>query len=263
MNRSLHVLRRKLKTFSLTIAKCSNWFSLALAKSGLNDAVDTLRFRDGFQLKAVRPLRHTWGEIFEPAIADVYRIRSASPNLVIDVGANVGAFSCRAGFLHRSAAIHAFEPSTAQREQLIENIKLNGLTNITVHGAAVTKDGRDVVFTRLGAGGASGIILHEGGESILLKSVSLDCVDVSGVASLFVKLDCEGAEGEIIEWICEHLAALPPVITIACEYHHWCPVPLAQIIEQLKARHFAVEHRILFDESYLYASLSRKAGAGL
>ncbi len=171
------------------------------------------------------PLHHTWGEVFEPAIADVYGIRECTPDVIVDVGANIGAFACFAAHTHPRAQVHAFEPSAAHADLLEANAELNHLTNIVLHRAPVTKDGREVIFTELGAGGASGIILHEDGRAIPMKSVSLGALDFSGTRSAFIKLDCEGAEGEIIEWICANVSNLPSRIDLACEYHHWCPIP--------------------------------------
>ncbi|MBV9657213.1 MAG: FkbM family methyltransferase [Verrucomicrobia bacterium] len=206
-------------------------------------------------MQILPPLKQTWGEVFEPAIADLYKIAQASPDLIIDVGANIGAFACRAAFLHRSATVHAFEPSEKHVQMLEENIRLNGLTNVTVHRAAVTKDGRDVLFSALGTGGGSGIFLHEGGSPVAMQSTTLATVDIQGAQSLFVKLDCEGAEGEIIDWLCSHRAQLPPRVQIACELHHWCPIPIEQMIGNLQLHGFAVQEAILFDESYLFASV--------
>ena len=104
------------------------------------------------------------------------------------------------------------------------NVALNRLTNVILHRAPVTKDAREVVFTELGAGGASGIILHGEVRALPMKSVSLDCVDFSGKRFAFFKIDCEGAEGEIIEWICAHLPACrrdsgwPANITIGARF---------------------------------------------
>ncbi len=125
---------------------------------------------------------------------------------------------------------------------------------MTVYPQPVTRDGREVLFSSLGSGGGSGIFLHDGGNSIALRSTSLATIAFETFRSLFLKLDCEGAEGEIIGWICAHKSTLPPDIIIACEYHHWCPIPLAEIIRELRAYEFSVEEKILFDETYLFAS---------
>ena len=120
----------------------------------------------------------------------------------------------------------------------------------------------DVVFTRQGAGGSSGIILHDGGDSIPLKSVSLDCIDVSGVASLFVKLDCEGAEGRLSNGFvsiwprCRLLSQ-----SLARVHHHWCPTLSLKLSSNLKHSILWWSTKILFDESYVYASSSESGSA--
>lgn len=216
-----------------------------------------LRLRGGLVIKPMPPLRQTWGEIFEPLIADVYGIRDCEPDVIVDVGANVGAFTCFAAHLHPRAIVEAFEPSLAHSNLLEENAKLNDLHNVVLHRHAVTKDGRDVTFSQLGMGGASGLFFHEDGISTKIKSTTLDCVNFSGRRCVFFKLDCEGAEGEIIEWICSNLAKLPIRIVIACEYHHWCPISREEILRTLKRGKFAAQTKTLFDESYVFASLTR------
>jgi FkbM family methyltransferase len=251
---SFHRARRKLATFAATVRACSNWPAVAQARVDASATLEALRFRDGLQLRPMQPLQRTWGEIFEPAIADVYGIRACEPDLIVDVGANIGAFACLAGHTHPRAQVHAFEPSAPHADLLEANVALNRLTNVVVHRAPVTRDGREVIFTELGAGGASGIILHENGRAVPMQSVSLSCLDFSGKESVFLKLDCEGAEGEIIEWICANLSCLPPRLLLACEYHHWCPISSDQLLMMLRAHGFQADPRTLFDESYLFAS---------
>ena len=249
-----HLAKRKVATFATTVQACANWPAVARARLNPSAKIDALRFRSGLQLRPLAPLSATWGEVFEPAIADVYGIRNCAPDLIIDVGANIGAFSCFAAHTHSRALVHAFEPSAPHADLLEENIALNHLPNVTLHRQAVTKDGRDVVFSQLGAGGASGIILPGDGPQIHLKSISLDCIDFTSARLLFVKLDCEGAEGEIIEWICANLSRLPSRLKLACEYHHWCPSPPEQMLMLLRDCGFQAETRILFDEAYLFAT---------
>lgn len=249
-----HLAHRKFTTLAATVRACTNWPAVARARLDSSRRISALQFRNGLQLKPMAPLKKTWGEIFEPAIADVYGIRDCTPDLIIDVGANIGAFSCTAAHAHPRARIHAFEPSTLHADLLEENLALNQLGNVALHRKAVTKDGREVVFSQLGAGGASGIILQGDGPSTRLESVTLDCIDFTATRFLFLKLDCEGAEGEIIEWICANLSRLPSRLTLACEYHHWCPIPLHRLLEILRSHGLTAEHRTPFDESYIFAS---------
>lgn len=256
---SLHLVRRKLATFAATVRAWENWPTVARARLSAAVPIDALHFRTGLKLRPMPPLTETWGEIFEPAIADLYGIRAAKPDLVIDVGANIGAFSCLAAHSHPKAQVYAFEPSAPHADLLAENVALNRLDNIVLHRKAVTRDGREVIFSQFGAGGASGIVLQGDGPSTRLQSVTLDCVDFASAASLFLKLDCEGAEGEIIEWICDQLARLPARTMIACEYHHWCPISLDGLLQTLRAHGFEAKPRVLFDESYLFATRGAKA----
>ncbi|MEO8044789.1 MAG: FkbM family methyltransferase [Spartobacteria bacterium] len=254
----LHLVRRKLATFAATIRACENWPTVARARLSASAPIDALHFRNGLKLRPMPPLQETWGEIFEPAIADLYGIRACQPDLIVDVGANIGAFTCLAAHAHPNAQVHAFEPSSPHADRLAENVALNCLGNVVLHRKAVTKDGRTVVFSQFGAGGASGIVLQGDGPSTELESVSLGTIDFGSARFLFLKLDCEGAEGEIIEWLCANLSRLPPRLQLACEYHHWCPLSSDQLLTLLRAHGFEAEPRTLFDEGYLFASRNQE-----
>ncbi len=248
-----HVLRRKLRTFSTIVGRCSNWPEVAAGRLGLIKSPVSIRLRDGLQIASLRPLRTTFGEIFEPAIADLYGIRGEDADLVIDVGANIGAFTCLAARCLPAATVHAFEPSAPHVEQCVQNVELNRLKNVVIHRTAVTCDGREVCFQVNGDGGSSGLFFP-GDREIVMPSVSLDSVDFSGSRRAFVKLDCEGAEGEIVNWICQNQSRLPASLKLACEWHPWCPVPMAEAVETLGLHEFRVSTPLLFDEQYLFAS---------
>lgn len=248
-----HVFRRKLRTFSTLVARCANWPQVAADRLGLQNRPFTIHLRNGLNVEPLGSLRTTFGEIFEPAIADVYGIRYARADLVVDVGANIGAFACLAAHCLPGARIHAFEPSRPHADQCERNAALNHLENLVVQRAAVTGDGRDVRFQIKGDGGSSGLFLP-GEHEIAMPSVSLDAVDFAGSTRAFIKLDCEGTEGEILEWVCHNLPRLPPSLRIACEWHGWCPVPIAAAAATLARRGFAVDTPMLFDEQYLFAS---------
>ena len=152
-----HVFKRKLRTFLTIIARCANWPEVAAGRLGLTDRPVVIRLRDGLQIAYLRSLRTTFGEIFEPAIADLYRIRTERADLVVDVGANIGAFACLAARCLPDARIFAFEPSDPHVGQCERNVALNGLRNVTVLRSAVTGDGREVRFQVNGDGGSSGL----------------------------------------------------------------------------------------------------------
>jgi FkbM family methyltransferase len=194
--------------------------------------------------------------VFEPAVADIYGISQIpSPDLILDIGANIGAFSCCAARYHPKSRIHSFEPSRKHADQLLSNVRRNGLQNITLHTAPVTADGRRVTFHEIGEGGSSGIYM-EGHNAVALESLSLQFLspEFSQARSLFIKLDCEGAEAEIIPWVCNNLAFLPAKLQIIGEYHHGAPKKLEELTQILSNSHFKVTIKRRFEEVYFSAS---------
>lgn len=130
---------------------------------------------------------------------------------VLDVGANIGAYSVFSTRLASIARIHAWEPDDDARRALVENIQLNGLGNrIMAHGDVVSSQQGRVDF--LIAGPASGInavqatTIHAAGKyckSVSLPSISLDAFmdaqAVSHTGPIALKIDVEGHELSVLQ----------------------------------------------------------------
>lgn len=159
-----------------------------------------------------------FSEIFVERCYDL-DLASDAPS-ILDVGANVGFFALRMKQLYPQAQVWCFEPFSANYRRLVRNLETAGVG--------------DVATYRLAVGGAAGevpLYLHpsnSGGHSIFVsesqssapsagREVGQEMVEVvtlrdaldlvpHGVADL-VKLDCEGAEGDIILGMTEKEAA--------------------------------------------------------
>jgi FkbM family methyltransferase len=246
----VHLLRKTITALHV-IRACENWPALLRTRLGPT-AQREVRLRSGLRIQMERPLHEVWGLVFEAAIADVYGITRCDADVIVDVGANAGAFTCLAATTHPHARMHAFEPG-AVRRCLLANLALNQLSHVTVHPEPVTGDGREVDFAEVDQGGSSGLFLRDGTPPERRNSVTLATVDFQNASSAFLKLDCEGAEGEIIAWVAAHLDTLPARVVLVCEYHPWCPVPLAASVACLAAAGFRCSTPVQFDEQYLRA----------
>jgi len=139
---------------------------------------------------------------------------------VIDVGANVGAYTLHAWSRHRRATIHAFEPAPGTAELLRENV--GDLPGVVVHEVALTdRDGVEPLhlsprntgqhslrFVGPRAGDAIPVSTRHAGAEI--DRVAPGPIDV-------LKIDTEGSEVAILEAMGPALRRR--VAFVALEYH--------------------------------------------
>ncbi len=122
---------------------------------------------------------------------------------VIDVGANVGAFTVAC--LDRGAKVIAYEPDRECFDLLYEHTFRYNPDQYSIYKSAVVGNNRsecklDLFYP------SSGDVDLTGGKSIYRYSevcaTTVDCVDIGSVVlfenNLWLKLDCEGAEYEIL-----------------------------------------------------------------
>lgn len=254
----LRLVLRKLRVIRIVVTQCKNWLPVCLARFGVWRGPSLIRHRNGVAIELLGSLQNDWGQVFEPLLADVYEIASGdSIDVILDVGANVGSFTALAARCHPDARIIAYEPNDAVIPILKRNLIRNGISHAVVIPRPLAATSREVVFFDSGGGGSSSYVL-QGENPRTMRTTTLDEVDWSNARHLFIKLDCEGSEGEILEWIAQRHEALPPRTSIACEYHSWCPVPIANTVRRLESIGFTVRQTSKFDEPYLIAS--RRSG---
>jgi FkbM family methyltransferase len=138
---------------------------------------------------------------------------------VVDVGAQIGAFSLFAAKQAPRGRVYSFEPVPANFKMLQHNIEANDLTNVVPinKGIADSTASREICLRNTGM---HSFYLNKGGEKTVVQVVSLaEFMKEHHLHRIdFMKIDCEGAEYEI-------LAACPPSVTdligrIALEWHN-------------------------------------------
>mgnify|MGYP001246578164 FL=1 len=121
-------------------------------------------------------------------------------DIIIDVGAHIGLFSLLASKSCFAGKIFSYEPINENFEMLMQNIKSNKLKNIVPFNLAVSKNTSNVKLF---------LDKDESAHSIFQKNTSYVTVESISLQKIFddndinfckiLKLDCEGAEYEIID----------------------------------------------------------------
>lgn len=124
-------------------------------------------------------------------------------DVVLDIGAQVGVVSCYLAKKHPQITVYAFEPVPENFARLQRNIKANSLDNVIAINKAVTGDGRRVTIygdLDVNAGGSSIFSSAAGGKAFNAESVTLKQIlqEYAIERVRLLKLDCEGAEYEIV-----------------------------------------------------------------
>jgi len=142
-------------------------------------------------------------------------------SIVVDIGAQIGIFSCYAGSIASKGSIISIEPMPLNYRFLCHNIKRNGLRNVrTVEKAISAQSGVATLhIDRSHTGGHS--LLYEGDPG---GSVDVECMTLEDVFKEFqidridlLKMDCEGVEASVLMSTPPNL--LSRVRQIAMEFH--------------------------------------------
>jgi FkbM family methyltransferase len=172
---------------------------------------------------------HRWSAVFEPrpgttdseVIGEVwgsndYRVpKEGFSGTVVDIGANVGAFSVLAAKAGASKVL-AFEPESANLNRLVHHMDLNRVAHrIVAYGEAVSGHGLPVMT--VDTGGGARVEPASGPWDDTVQSLTLAAL-LDGFGPVeFLKMDIEGGEYEAFD-ACP-VEAFANVDLIALEFH--------------------------------------------
>ena len=214
----------KLRATAGFIGFVQNWGDHYIATHGsARPARMTYRLRNGLQLEA-RPRTLDVAVLKDVFFHQVYTPLGfeIEPNsIVLDIGAHVGAFAASAARSAPGVTVYAFEPSPDNFALLSSNMALNSLSNVRLAQCAVTGCGG--VRQLHVADSPSECSLHikkPGAVQIPVSSITLaEIVEQNTIESIdLLKMDCEGAEYEILEAAASQ-HALRYVRRVAMEAH--------------------------------------------
>lgn len=152
------------------------------------------------------------GAYWEVYIDDFYELRKTDPreptHVIVDIGANIGVFSCFAYLAFPKARIFAYEPNPEAFALLERNV---GKCGVVSYEAAVAKEDGVALFDT-GSAITLGTLSESGNCEVRVLSTK-HLADGENIDLL--KMDCEGGEWEILA----DRNLLQRTSTIVMEYH--------------------------------------------
>ncbi|MAM28745.1 MAG: hypothetical protein CMC13_06950 [Flavobacteriaceae bacterium] len=199
-----------------------NWDSI-IKRTINGKSVNTLKLRNGLSLyNANQNTLSIFKEIFVKEVYTKENIKINRGDIVFDIGANVGVFSLFASQIV-GAQVFAFEPHPKNFKVLLNNVNQNEIKNIECFNYALGLDNEDRVLIEGNIAGGHKFSYKDVYEniesSIKVKSVTLTSMkEKLSIDKIdFLKLDCEGAEGEIIKSLGQE--GLKKINKMAIEFH--------------------------------------------
>ena len=144
-------------------------------------------------------------------------------DVVLDIGANVGLYTVfLAKVVGSGGLLIAFEPSSQSYAHLLENLKLNNLTNVLCFRKALGERSGQAWLSSGGViGGSSLVHAHEGdgpGEVVDVMEGDRLVADENLPVPRAVKIDVEGYEHAVIQGLRRTLAQRECEL-VCCEVH--------------------------------------------
>ena len=141
--------------------------------------------------------------IHEPKATELLARVARDAENIIDVGANLGWFTCVAATLSEGT-VHAFELDRENLRRFHSNVALNGLQNVRTNHVAVTdSEGQVSYWKEAGSAGVEFSFTEDrddGQKQIWVEATTLDRYTKNHCKSVdLIKVDADGAEQNILE----------------------------------------------------------------
>ena len=251
---------KKTKIFKELIEQIKNWYNPINYYLGILNKESIIYFKNG--TKCI--MRNKSDSI---AFFENYFLKLNNPNkkfeikkndIVIDIGSHIGYFTIYAAKNAPEGIVYSIEPHKESFEILKKNLKLNDLSNVKPFHAAITKITNTITLyiDKKNKIGNSIFKTNETTESEEIDSFSLkDFVINNKIKKIdFLKIDCEGAEFEILLNLDKEL--LDDIHKISVEVHeNGNSKSIDELIDLMEKNDFQVKISNLLDDSKIKLSM--------
>lgn len=169
---------------------------------------------------------HTFIMIFQSILMDQYRMKRflKEDSVVIDAGANIGAFSVFSAHTSQRGKIYSFEPNPETYSILLRNTGEYPNIEAFNFGLGDSLEEKDLILAENSGSSTiedSGMGVNALSPKIKVQINTIDnFVRENGLTRVdFIKMDTEGYESKIIEGARETIQRFSPILSLSA-YHH-------------------------------------------
>jgi len=134
-------------------------------------------------------------------------------DIALDIGAGVGHYTILfSKLVGKTGLVYAYEPDPFMFKMLVENIRINKLTNVIVEPFAISDHNGEMPFY-VSTVGQSSLLPMRGIRSIIkVKVLTVDSLNL--VRLDWVKIDTEGTEGKVLKGMRESIIQHGPRLLV-------------------------------------------------
>jgi len=184
----------------------TNKFGYHLSKLAPMNSNISINLKNGlkFIVRARTMDRSVLKEVWLKEIYNKHGVRVEKGDTVIDIGGHIGIFSIYAAHLSETGKVYAFEPFIENFKRLEEHKKINHKENLFAFNKGVAEtDGKQTLFLSpdKNTGGHSMHLKNQSQRKVEIETINLiRFCDENKIEKIdFLKLDCEGAEFDILK----------------------------------------------------------------
>ena len=255
------MIKNYINVLKAIISECKNWPQIILTKI-FGFKLNTIILKDDTKIfvggKIGKADLSMFAEIWHEKYYNPSGFEIKENDTIFDIGANNGFFSIFAAGKAKYGKVYAFEPVPYLAEKINKTTNINNLKNIKVENIAVGDNNEKRIFYISKSHNGCHSLYKRCGETekieISITTLEKYCKDNNIQKIDFLKLDCEGAEYEIITK--ENINFIKNTIRlISMEYHDDINSHThEEIVKLLEDANFSVE----VSNGYIYAKNGNK-----
>ncbi|MFH1784997.1 MAG: FkbM family methyltransferase [Candidatus Micrarchaeota archaeon] len=215
----------KLQTAARSVHRLENWGTYLMDCVGLagSDKMSyTLRDGTRFVVRAGTVDRYVLNEVVFRRGYFPGELSIGREDTIVEIGGHIGIFSVLAAKMASHGRVYTFEPNPDNFNLLATNLAINRIGNVIARQEAVS-DRAGSLTLYIDPGNTGGHSIHRTEQTrseITVRTTTLtDIVDQNRLRRIdFLKMDCEGAEYEILRRLPIDVLGMIRQIAMECHY---------------------------------------------